>query len=281
MQSDSLPKNTGNRKVLVTLASEKYLPLLEMSRTSFIDYAKKWNYDFVEVNESWDNARPFGWTKLLVIRDLLDKYEFVFYVDADALILKDNIDIDTIFETDLAWPIGPVNGKMSPCSGIMAVRSSESSKMLFDLAYNQTDLIFNGWWEQAALLRVLQYEDPRDHEKHWREFNLEKLPIGVTELDSSWNSTIGEFSSDPIIRHFAGDPFPVKLVLMAEYVLTRMPLHLSSKLSIEDGLIARSHYLKGINEVSRLQVTWQDKVSRLIRRVWSKIAKTSGNKYTN
>ena len=73
----------------------------------------------------------------------------------------------------------------------------------------------------------------------------------------------------------------MKLVLMAEYVLTRMPLHLSSKLSIEDGLIARSHYLKGINEVSRLQVTWQDKVSRLILRVWSKIAKTSGNKYTN
>jgi hypothetical protein len=279
VQSDYLPRGTINRKVLVTLAAGKYLQLLEMSRITFIDYAKKWDYDFVEVTESWDESRPYAWTKLLAIRDLLDKYDFVFYVDSDALILRDDIDIATIHHTDFAWPVGPVNGRICPSAGIMAIRSSESSKMLFDLAYRQTDLIYNGWWEQAALMRILQYEDPRDRERHWSEFNLDKLQIGITELDSSWNSTIEEFSVDPIIRHFAGDPFPLKLLLMAEYILARISPHMSTKLTAKERLNANTHYLNGRNEIFKLQVTWQDKVYRAMRRAWSKIGKTPRYKY--
>ena len=279
VQSESLTQKVPNRKVLVTLAAGKYLQLLEMSRTSFISYAEKWDYDFVEVKESWDKSRPYAWTKLLAIRDLLDRYEFVFYVDSDALILRDDIDIAAVFQDDFAWPVGPGNGGNSPNAGVIAVRSSVTTKKLFDMAYLQTDLIFNGWWEQAALMRVLRYGDPRDNEKQWQEFNLEKLSISVTELDSSWNSTIGEFSRDPIIRHFAGDPFPLKLILMAEYLLTRVSQDLSSRLSIEVGQNARSQYIMGRNEIFKLQVTSQEKVHRILRRVWSKIRKNSPYKY--
>lgn len=279
MQSDSLSQISVNRKVLVTLAAGKYLQLLDMSRITFIDYAKKWDYDFVEVKESWDESRPYAWTKLLAIRDLLDKYDFVFYVDSDALILRDDIDVATIAHTDFAWPVGPVNGRICPSAGIMAIRSSESSKKLFDLAYCQNDLIYNGWWEQAALMRILQYEDPRDHERHWSEFNLDKLQIGITELDSSWNSTIQEFASDPIIRHFAGDPFPLKLLLMAEYVLARISPRMSTRLTDKEKLIANNHYLNGRNEIFKLQITLQEKTLRILRRIWSKIGKTPRYKY--
>lgn len=279
MQSDSLSQTSANRKVLVTLAAGKYLQLLDMSRITFIDYAKKWDYDFVEVKESWDESRPYAWTKLLAIRDLLDKYDFVFYVDSDALILRDDIDVATIAHTDFAWPVGPVNGRICPSAGIMAIRSSESSKKLFDLAYRQNDLIYNGWWEQAALMRILQYEDPRDHERHWSEFNLDKLQIGITELDSSWNSTIQEFASDPIIRHFAGDPFPLKLLLMAEYVLARISPRMSTRLTDKEKLIANNHYLNGRNEIFKLQINMQEKTLRMLRRIWSKIGKTPRYKY--
>ena len=279
MQSDSLSQSSANRKVLVTLAAGKYLQLLDMSRITFIDYAKKWDYDFVEIKESWDESRPYAWTKLLAIRDLLDKYDFVFYVDSDALILRDDIDIATIVHSDFAWPVGPVNGRICPSAGIMAIRSSESSKKLFDLAYCQNDLIFNGWWEQAALMRILQYEDPRDHERHWSEFNLDKLQIGITELDSSWNSTIQEFARDPIIRHFAGDPFPLKLLLMAEYVLARISPRMSTKLADKEKLIANNHYLNGRSEIFKLQITLHEKSLRMLRRIWSKIRKTPRYKY--
>lgn len=100
-----------NRKVLVTLAAGRYLQLLEMSRITFRDYAKKWDYDYVEVTESLDESRPYAWTKLLAIRELLDQYEFVFYVDSDALILRDDTDIETLTQSDFAWPVGPINGK--------------------------------------------------------------------------------------------------------------------------------------------------------------------------
>ena len=279
MQSDFHARARVNRKVLVTLAAGKYLQLLEMSRITFRDYAKKWDYDYVEVTESLDESRPYAWTKLLAIRELLDTYEFVFYVDSDALILRDDIDIETLTQADFAWPVGPVNGEMCPNAGIMAIRSSEISKKLFEMAYNQNDLIYNGWWEQAALMRVLQYEDPRDNEKHWSEFHLEKLEIGVTELESSWNSTIQEFARDPIIRHFAGDPFTLKLLFMSEYILTRKSSHADTKLTKDEEQKAKVRYLQERTQIFSLQITWQDKFHRVIRRIWSKIRKTPRYKY--
>ena len=153
------------------------------------------------------------------------------------------------------------------------------SKELFDLAYRQSDLVYNGWWEQAALMRVLRYEDPRSHEKHWSEFSLKELPITITDLDSTWNSTIEEFACDPIIRHFAGDPLPLKLLLMAEYILARASSVLSPELTESEKLIGRGHYLTVRNEIFESRVTLQDKVLRLIRRVWSKITDTPGYKY--
>lgn len=268
-----------NRKVLVTLAAGRYLQLLEMSRITFRDYAKKWDYDYVEVTESLDESRPYAWTKLLAIRELLDQYEFVFYVDSDALILRDDTDIETLTQSDFAWPVGPINGKICPNAGVMAIRSSNASKQLFEMAYSQNDLIYNGWWEQAALMRVLQYDDPRDNEKHWSLFHLEKLQIGVTELDSSWNSTIQKFARDPIIRHFAGDPFTLKLLFMSEYILTRKYSDTDTKLTKDEEHKVTKRYLQGRTHIFSLQLTWRDKFFRVTRRIWSKIRKTPRYKY--
>ena len=108
---------------------------------------------------------------------------------------------------------------------------------------------------------------------------MDKLQIGITELDSSWNSTIQEFASDPIIRHFAGDPFPLKLLLMAEYVLARISPRMSTRLTDKEKLIANNHYLNGRNEIFKLQITLQEKTLRILRRIWSKIGKTPRYKY--
>ena len=279
MPSETLYKKIGNQKVLVTLAAGKYLQLLEMSRITFRNYAKKWDYDYVEITTSLDESRPYAWTKLLAIRKLLDKYDFVFYVDSDALILKDDMDIETIFIEDFAWPVGLLNGKDCPNAGIMAVRSSVSTKELFDIAYSQTDLIFNGWWEQAALMRVLQYEDPRDHEIHWSEFKLDALDLKIFELDSSWNSTIEDYSCNPAIRHFAGDPFALKISLMAEYLLLRLSFNLNIEFTIEEKINTYKSYLHARNTMFLSQITPQEKILRVIRRVCSKLRKTQRYKY--
>jgi hypothetical protein len=275
----ALHQKSTNQKVLVTLAAGKYIQLLEMSRITFQSYAKKWGYDYVEVNSSLDDTRPYAWTKILAIRELLDDYDFVFYVDSDALILRDDTDIASIFNEDFAWPVGQLNGKYCPNAGVMAVRSCQSTKELFDLAYAQTDLIFNGWWEQAALMRVLQYEDPRDYEIHWSEFNLDNQKIEVFELDSSWNSTIEDFASNPVIRHFAGDPFTLKLALMAEYMLLRLSFNLTINLTSDEKQTSYKNYMIGKKAIFVSQITIQEKILRFIRRVWGKLRRIQGYKY--
>jgi hypothetical protein len=275
---DKEPKAPSS-KVLVTLAIGKYVRLLGLARPSFAGYAEKWGYDFHEIVDSWDSSRPHAWTKILAIRELLDRYDFVFYVDSDALILRTDVDIESEFEHDFAWPSVLINGKPCPNAGIMAIRSSVRTKKLFDLAYEQKDLIFNGWWEQAALLRVLQYEDPRDGEKHWSEFELGKLPVSVFELDSKWNSTIPGMSPNPIIRHFAGDPWDLKLALMSEYALTRSILLNKSISSVDTISDAEISFVEARKNIFQMQIGLKQKLLTLPRRLWSKLSKSNPYKY--
>jgi hypothetical protein len=268
-----------HNKVLVTLAIGKYVRLMEFARPSLANYAKTWGYDLIEITHSWDTSRPHAWTKILAIRELLDRYDFVFYVDSDALILRNDEDIESEFDHDFAWPVGPVNGKTCPNAGIMAIRSSTRTKQLFDLAYQQEDLIFNGWWEQAALLRVLQYEDPREGEKHWKEFDLESLEISVFELDSRWNSTIPGMSSNPIIRHFAGDPWELKLALMSEYALSRTFFLPESTFESGKTSDAEASFIEARNGIFQMRLGLTQRLSRLPRRIWSKLSKTTPYKY--
>jgi hypothetical protein len=209
-------------KVFVTLATGSYVEMLEMASVTFKKYCYLWNYDYIEIRESLDKARPDAWSKLLAIRKLLDNYDFVLYVDSDAIILdfESDLELEITQQTDFTWALCQTQfGELAPNAGVMGFRSNERTKAMIDLAYMQEDLIFNGWWEQAALMRVLKYEDVRKGEKHWSCFNLPELGVRVTEISPRWNSTIFDVDKDPIIRHFAGDAISVKKLLMADYLL--------------------------------------------------------------
>jgi len=209
-------------KAFVTLATKEYSDLLKLSSMTFKQYSDTWKYDYFEITEKLDSSRPDAWSKLLAIRDLLDNYDFVLYVDSDAIILNYENDLEHIIpkEKDFAWALCKTrNGKLYPNAGVIACRSSQKTKNMIELAYEQTDLIHNGWWEQAALMRVLQYDDVRIGESSWRDFNLPDPEVQVFELSSDWNTTIFDLSKKPIIRHFAGDPLNIKIMLMSDYLL--------------------------------------------------------------
>jgi hypothetical protein len=210
------------RKAFVTLATNEYLDVLELSRITFKRYSEIWEYDYFEFKENLDESRPDAWSKLLAVRGLLDQYDFVLYVDSDAIILDYEFDLEQVIpkEKDFAWVICQTkNGAFYPNAGVLGCRSNQKIKNMIELAYEQRDLIFNGWWEQAALMRVLRYDDVRIGETSWRNFNLPDPDVNVYELPTEWNTTIFDLHKKPIIRHFAGDPLYIKVMLMSDYLL--------------------------------------------------------------
>lgn len=240
-----------NKKVLVTLATRDYAEMLSMSRLTFQKYSEKWGYDYLEITETLDASRPDAWSKLLAIRSLLEKYEFVLYVDSDAIILKYDEDLEQQIkpQEEFAWALCRYNGgRTCPNAGVIGIRSNEKTKLLIEQAYGQTDLIHNGWWEQAALMRILQYDEVRAGELGWENYNLPNLDIQVCELTPKWNSMILDFESEPTIRHFAGDPLNVKMMFMADYLLRNIEFLESTTGHFKNEIL--KIYVKSKNQIS-------------------------------
>lgn len=212
----------SNEKVaLLTFATGKYNSLLKLSAPLMKIYAELWGFSYFELKESLDLKRPISWSKLLAIENLLHEYEVVIYLDVDVMILKmdENILEDFDKRYDFAWRVASIAGKLSPNAGVMLFRSSVATKSLLRSAYEQTDLIYDGWWEQAALIRVLGYSDPRS--SSIKQLTNEPLvTVREKKLMAKWNSTSAEADSGKAnFRHFAGEPFSVRRLMMIEYLL--------------------------------------------------------------
>ena len=215
------PHSYEKEVVLTTLATGNYNGLLKYSGPVLKAYANKWGWDYVPVMQSLDYDRPDAWSKILAITQLLEKYESVVYIDSDALILNlhDNILQAVPKQFEFAWCLGEINGVQTPNAGVMVVRKSKRTVLMFKQAYEFKHLIYDSWWDQIALMTVLNYPDPRKRKVIKRTESEGMAKPSVYELPIFWNVTSQEVGiSKPYIRHFAGDPFILKMLMMIEYL---------------------------------------------------------------
>ena len=66
--------------------------VLALASNTFREYAIRHGYEFV-VGDNQAGGRPAAWGKVLLIRDLLDRYDEVLWIDSDAIILDGIVDI--------------------------------------------------------------------------------------------------------------------------------------------------------------------------------------------
>jgi len=131
-------------------------------------YAKKHNYDFILITEPYDNKVTHAWQKIPAILELLYKnYDFVMYIDADAVINKDTVKIekfinkysgDILFSSDEANSNGNdlINGGV-----IIAKNNMRTKKLLlqwWNLRYLDRYKEFT--YEQKAMTDIVRNQIP-------------------------------------------------------------------------------------------------------------------------
>ena len=72
---------------------DAYRAMLARSALSYERYARRWGWDVVLSTEDLAGARPAPWGKIPFIRELLDQYEWVLWIDADVVIVDLEADI--------------------------------------------------------------------------------------------------------------------------------------------------------------------------------------------
>jgi hypothetical protein len=198
----------GASRAICSLAVGSYLDLLPVSGASFLEYGRRWGWDVVLSAEDLADGRADPWGKVRLVRELLDDYEFVLWLDADAIFVDARADVaeEVVEGCDLylvehRWGDPP---SAMPNAGVMLFRSTPWSRSFLERMWACEHRAFHAWSDNAALVELLGYElEPVQLVRPTAD--LERVRF----LPLAWNSISVSESARPFVKHYAGQGLPV------------------------------------------------------------------------
>lgn len=191
--------------ILTLVIGTDYRKALEKCLQSKRDYAKRHGYRYIEGDETfWNRDRPIAWSKVPFILKQLEKIpegDMVWLSDADVFITNPNIKLE-----DHVLPILQNNKdflmSLDSCghinSGNVFFRNTAWTRSYWTRVWEQTDCIYHIWWENAAMIKLLNTVD-EDAQK-----------IQITKEHKRFNAFLRGIPGEPLwepgdfLVHFAG-----------------------------------------------------------------------------
>lgn len=209
--------------ILTFCVGADYKKAMEPGLASKRAYAAKHGYAFHEGGEEiWDREKPIPWSKYNFIRKYLDEYDFLFWSDADAIILRQDLPLETHVlpllpaTKDLLWTF---DACAHYNNGHMLIRGRSAwARDFFNRAYDQTQFLYHIWWDNAAMIHLFETRpDDAAHietcKEHWL-FNAYVFgPRDTADDNSTRLYRPGDF-----LIHFAGVYEPWNIYRMMRYV---------------------------------------------------------------
>lgn len=198
-------------RAIVSLGAGRQEHLLRLASRSFGPYANRHGYDLHLHTEVVDRTRPAPWSKIPLLRDLVQRYELVVWIDADAVIVDRNVDIaqELIPDRFLYLVEHTVRGEPRPNTGVMMLRGGEEATTFLDAVWALDRYVEHPWWENAAVCELLGYAvDPpaRLDATQWRE--------QTSFLSGRWNWITDAPVRRAYVRHFPGFSLSTRAALM-------------------------------------------------------------------
>ena len=178
-------------------------------------YCEKYNIDIIVSHTNKYFRRHSAWARLPLILDNIEHYDYLIWIDADALlyndatniidIIKDNIDYNFIFSNDI--------GNNNINTGIFIVKSSQYSiDFLKTWAYDN-ELYENnpypGWWEQGVLIDMFN--------QNILDIKRNSVSLEYGTLQHFYENELSGFSKKPLVFHLAGRSNEVRLNTFKKY----------------------------------------------------------------
>lgn len=201
------------RTVLCSLGAGTHGTLAQIATPSLQRFAARHGYDLELGDRPIDPERPVSWSKIPLIRRLLDAYDSVVWVDGDAVVDSSRDIVDDTPDDRFLWmTMHHYDGAEQPNAGVLVVHAGDEASRFLDEVWRSEHLIEHPWWEQAAILELLGYDVSVPGQAimgtptPWFE--------RVGWLSTEWNSIVQDPHPNPRIRHYPGIPFDVRLATM-------------------------------------------------------------------
>jgi hypothetical protein len=198
-------------RVIASLGAGPQQRLLRLARRTIEPYAQRYGYDVELHTELVDHSRPAPWSKILIMRALVERYDLVVWLDADLVIVDQGVDLATELENErfLYLVEHRHEGWRMPNTGVMLLRGGAESARFLDAAWSLTRYVEHRWWENAAVCELLGYGlDPP------RPVRDTPLLAGTKFISPRWNSIIDAPARRARIRHFPGYSIRARTALM-------------------------------------------------------------------
>ncbi len=186
-------------------------------------YCNRYGYDFVCQEGSIDKSRYPTWSKVKLVENLLNeiegggnKYDWVMWIDSDAVITNKNIKIEEIIGSygDLDFIVAKEDCcELTINAGVFLVKNTEWSKNFLKKWYAQTQYLNTGWLDNSALIYLQQYDNS----------SREKIKLVKQRIFNSFVGAPGREGSEGIwkegdfICHYAGVPNRTPLKWLGYY----------------------------------------------------------------
>lgn len=184
-------------------------------------YCTKQQYDFVCGKESLDESRHPVWSKILILQSAIatNKYDWILWIDADALVVNDDIRIEDIIDRhrtseSLVLVSQDRNGLNA---GVFLIKACQESHKLLQEVYDNVECLDHPLREQESLRRLLEESN--------RYGDAYKY-IPKNEINSYLHPYhTGGYQPGDFIIHFAGYKAKVPYLMQKYYTNTATKLN--------------------------------------------------------
>lgn len=146
------------RIAILSLYNESYKHIGQYGDQNKEKYAKKHGYDLFIYHDVLDKARPPAWSKILAIQNHLADYDWIYWSDADSLIMNTDIKLESLIDdqVDLVISKECFHGFLN--TGSFLIKNTEWSHVLLKRIYAQEQFTHHKLWEQEALAYLLSID---------------------------------------------------------------------------------------------------------------------------
>lgn len=143
--------------ILSGYSGDLYKNMSDMTYPLIEKYARKYNADS-KLIEFINKERPVSWQKIPAIKNELDKYDLVLWIDADIVIVNHSENIfDNILEDKIQYLVQHyVDNFVVPNAGMWMLKKDMLEYL--DSIWNNNKYINHSWWEQASLLELMGFK---------------------------------------------------------------------------------------------------------------------------
>lgn len=212
-KNDVQPNITKGEKniAIVALATPNMKSMTDVSFLNHKYYAQKYNYNYLSFNDTIVDLRYVTWNKVFVLKQYLKKYDYVMWIDADAIFTNLEITIESIVQKNpdkYLWVCDDIGGWRLN-TGVMIWKNSDWSLKVLEEWSTMEKIPHNQGAEQQQLINYLTKNDnnccnwhvynrrlfnthPKEHKKG--DFILHMMGLSGEErikVFNKWNKLLG------------------------------------------------------------------------------------------